>query len=202
MSDSNDGRRVYLKGQLPPSQTTPTLFLVGVLFGSLLVFLDVDGWLAAVLGGSRRGEQTGTALFLLFLVAAGMVNGYCAGLVAYTRSELKIPLPYYYPTERDIEGVSAADRHIWLSTVRVHDNLLEFLPNMLAVTAASTFVAGFRVLAPVLGLIWCVGRFFYALGYSTGLPQRRLPGLLLSLIPYFSQHGLILLYAVRLLLAK
>jgi glutathione S-transferase len=180
---------LLLVGQPPPSITSPLTFGFGIAVAFVLRFLRVEDMLQTL--PLSKGQ-----LFALFVVCTGLVNGYCSGLVAYARSQLKVPLPFAYPAPQDIPDVSASDRHTFLCTFRVHENYLEFLPQMLAVTAVATFVCGFSALAPLLGLIWCAGRFLYALGYSSGVPAKRLPGLFLSLFPYFAQHGLVVLWII------
>ncbi len=110
---------------------------IGSLVGGLLLLVDANAFLARLLG-----PKSAPALFVLFVVGTGAVNMLCAGLVAGARSRLNIPLPFFYPSHQDLEplGVSAADRHIWLCTVRVHENYLETLPQVLAVVATGAWI--------------------------------------------------------------
>ena len=66
-------------------------------------------------------------------------------------------------------------------SLRIHGNTVEqiliFLP---ALWLAALYFQGWA--PPILGLIWCLGRIIYALGYSRDAGAR-LPGFILTIFP-------------------
>lgn len=179
---------IFLKNQPSSFVSTPMTLGFGVVVALTLRVFGIEVFLYRFLSHVFSSNQ----LVALFVVLCGALNAFCAGLTAHARSKFSVPLPFVYPSPSDIPDVSAAARHEWLCVVRVHENFLEFLPQMLAISFVSVFICKHEYLGPVLGLVWILGRFLYAVGYSSGFPQRRLPGLLLSLLGYFTQHGLVI----------
>ncbi|GAB4818325.1 hypothetical protein N2152v2_005371 [Parachlorella kessleri] len=59
-------------------------------------------------------------------------------------------------------------------TQRAHQNTLEYLPQVLVLEALLGLQ--FPMYAASLGMAWNLGRVIYALGYSTGDPDKRVPG--------------------------
>ncbi len=188
-NDPNVKGPLNLSGAASPHVATLSLAGVFTLFAALLLWLDLEAQLQRVLG------KAVPALFVSFVVLAGWLNQFCAAMTAYHRQQLSVPLPFYYPSLEDVPN--KADRHVWLCVVRVHQNYLEFLPQMLGVSSVAFFVCGLPALASTLGIWWCCARYFYARGYSSGFPQRRLAGFIFSLIPYFTLHGLCGVWAVH-----
>jgi hypothetical protein len=130
--DSNARAPLRLIGQPGAHVTLPMTLAFGAAVGGFLLLVDANVFLARLLGA-----KTGPALLALFVIGTGVVNMLCAGLVAGARSRLNVPVPFFYPSQQDLEplGVSSVDRHVWLCTVRVQDNYLETLPQMLAAVA-------------------------------------------------------------------
>lgn len=76
--------------------------------------------------------------------------------------------------------------------LRVQTNTVEqitiFLP---ALWLATLYFHGW--LPPVAGILWCLGRIFYGLGYRPTKPQARLPGFALTI---FASVALIILAGI------
>ncbi|KAF6263405.1 hypothetical protein COO60DRAFT_1491029 [Scenedesmus sp. NREL 46B-D3] len=65
---------------------------------------------------------------------------------------------------------------------RAHQNTLETLPALLAMEC----LLGLQhpLYAAALGMIWNIGRIIYTFGYSTGDPNKRLPGIAIAGLTY------------------
>ena len=164
----------------PPYVSTPILFGSAVVIGYALELCRAEQLLSPWLGGK------GLALVGLSVFLAGALNNYLAGATVKARVKYQVPHPIAHPAKDECK-----ERHFFLCVVRSHENYLEFLPQFLAVLLFSTYICEKPSLAGLLGVFWIVGRFLYALGYSSGFVQRRLPGLFLSLLSYFILHGVI-----------
>lgn len=96
--------------------------------------------------------------------------------VGKMRKKLKI----FYPT-------MYSDKHPDFNCFqRAHQNTLENVPFLLATLP----FAGIRhpCVAAAFGAMWIVARVFYSLGYYTGDPRKRMPGVMAS---YAAQWGVI-----------
>ena len=106
-SDPSAKAPILLKGQPSPLLTTPMTMGFGLLLAVVFRFLAVESFLRSVLSFSSSFQLLG-----IFVVLTGVVNSYCAGLTAFTRSNLGIPVPFYYPSEKDVEHISPAARQL------------------------------------------------------------------------------------------
>jgi glutathione S-transferase len=61
---------------------------------------------------------------------------------------------------------------------RAHHNTLENLP--IFFTSQLLIAQVYPVTAAAIGLVWAVGRIVYMVGYSSGDPNKRLPGSMIS----------------------
>ncbi|KAF9921800.1 Microsomal glutathione S-transferase 3 [Linnemannia zychae] len=88
------------------------------------------------------------------------------------RKTAGVPLPAMYADEE--EAKKDKKKMIFNCKQRVHQNTLEGFTSYMV----SLMIAGARypVAAPVLGLIWCVGRLAYSYGYTSGDPSKRMYG--------------------------
>jgi len=61
---------------------------------------------------------------------------------------------------------------------RAHLNMLENLPFFLATLLTSGFL--FPLASAGFGALWLVGRVIYSMGYYSGKPEKRIPGVILA----------------------
>ncbi|KIZ01433.1 hypothetical protein MNEG_6530 [Monoraphidium neglectum] len=96
--------------------------------------------------------------------------------VAIARRKYNVAYPKMYA---EGEGEEA---QIFNCTQRSHQNTLETAPAMLVMTCMLGLV--YPVSAAILNAVWSVGRIFYATGYSTGDPSKRMTGAGISGLSY------------------
>ncbi|GBF92519.1 microsomal glutathione S-transferase [Raphidocelis subcapitata] len=113
--------------------------------------------------------------------------------VAVARKKFGIEYPQMYA-----EG-NGEEARIFNCTQRSHQNTLETAPAMCIMVAMLGLVH--PVTAAVLNLVWAVGRIFYATGYSTGDPKKRLPGAAASGLAYLASIIITLVTGLRVALA-
>ena len=110
-----------------------------------------------------------TLLTAAVTLLAVLVALWTAILVSRTRRKVGIPPPAVTGSP-DLE-----------CALRVQANTVEqfilFLP---ALWVAAIYFGGWIV--PAIGLIWCVGRILFALGYKAIKPQARAPGFALTIL--------------------
>uniref|UniRef100_A0A383VI21 Glutathione S-transferase 3, mitochondrial n=1 Tax=Tetradesmus obliquus TaxID=3088 RepID=A0A383VI21_TETOB len=96
--------------------------------------------------------------------------------VGLARREYGVPYPQMYAEGKD----DAAQT--FNCTQRAHQNTLETLPALLAMEC----LLGLQhpLYAATLGMIWNIGRIIYTFGYSTGDPNKRLPGIAVAGLTY------------------
>eukprot|EP01018_Ginkgo_biloba_P013625 Gb_08386 [translate_table: standard] len=103
------------------------------------------------------------------LVAVGycMLNFWMAMQVGKARRRYNVPYPALYAIESENK-----DAVVFNCVQRGHQNSLEAMP----VFFLSIILGGLQhpKAAAILGVIYSVARYFYFIGYSTGVPQRRL----------------------------
>ena len=83
-----------------------------------------------------------------------------------------------------------------MSVVRGHENYLEFLPLFLAYAGFNALVLKNSSFTAAAALLFVFGRLIYALGYSSGNVNLRVPGFFLSLLAYYGLSGTMLWYFV------
>ncbi|KAF9280668.1 Microsomal glutathione S-transferase 3 [Mortierella alpina] len=105
-------------------------------------------------------------------VASIVLVTFLGSRVTMYRDVAKVPLPFLYADAADCQA--DPKKHLFNCYQRVHQNTLEGFSSFLA----TLMFAGlwFPIAAPILGLIWCLGRIFYFFGYTTGRPRARLMG--------------------------
>jgi len=89
--------------------------------------------------------------------------------VAIARKRYNVPLPHLYA---DLASCNEDNKkHIFNCYQRGHQNALETYSQMLAML----FVGGLKhpIIASSAAIAWSVGRILYAVGYSSGNPNKR-----------------------------
>eukprot|EP00775_Hariotina_reticulata_P012726 gene12726-12856_t len=96
--------------------------------------------------------------------------------VGMARRKFGVPYPKMYAED------SQAHAQEFNCVQRAHQNTLETLGPVLVMES----LLGFQhpLTAATLGMIWNVGRIVYTLGYSTGDPNKRLPGIAIAGLTY------------------
>ncbi|HEX4027838.1 MAG TPA: MAPEG family protein [Rhizomicrobium sp.] len=110
-----------------------------------------------------------TLLTAAVTLLAVLIALWTAILVSRTRSRVKIPPPA-------VSGSPELE-----CALRVQANTVEqFILFMPALWVAALYFQGWA--PPIIGLIWCVGRILFALGYKAIKPQARAPGFALTIL--------------------
>jgi uncharacterized membrane protein YecN with MAPEG domain len=110
-----------------------------------------------------------TLLTAAVTLLAVLVALWTAILVARTRRRVGIPPPAVSGSP-DLE-----------CALRVQANTVEqFILFMPALWVAAIYFQGW--VPPIIGLIWCVGRILFALGYKAIKPSARAPGFALTIL--------------------
>ncbi|KAG0339266.1 Microsomal glutathione S-transferase 3 [Podila humilis] len=88
------------------------------------------------------------------------------------RKVADVPLPSAYADAADAKADKK--KHLFNCYQRVHQNTLEGYTGFMS----TLLIAGLRypIAAPVLGMVWIVGRIFYSMGYTSGDPNKRVLG--------------------------
>lgn len=109
-------------------------------------------------------------------------------MVSLARKKYQVPYPDMYTTDDK--------KKIFNCIQRAHQNTLENYTS----TMICLLLGGVQhpVLASVAGLVWIVGRVVYAMGYSTGDPERRMRGVF-AYIGLFTLFGCTISFALHLL---
>ncbi|KIM70371.1 hypothetical protein SCLCIDRAFT_19262 [Scleroderma citrinum Foug A] len=107
------------------------------------------------------------------LVSLGWVLLWQTILVIGARKHAAIKYPQMYAEQEECKSNPAALR--FNCTQRAHQNTLEAVP----IFILGTIITGLKYpcVATALGSGFVVGRVIYTLGYRTGKPGRRVPGL-------------------------
>ena len=105
---------------------------------------------------------------VLVSIAMFFVNWWKMIKIGLLRKELKVDYPTMYSNEHPIFNCYQ----------RAHQNTLEVVPYFYP----ALLTAGLRhpIGASIAGLMFCAGRIFYAIGYYSGDPEKRVPGALIS----------------------
>ena len=99
-----------------------------------------------------------TGIGAIFMV---MWKGICVG---QARKKYEVPYPDMYSKESKIFNCIQ----------RAHQNTLEKLPLFFFLLTMAGF--SYPRLSALAGWVWIVGRVLYAIGYSTGEPEKRMKG--------------------------
>merc|ERR1712033_108555 len=93
--------------------------------------------------------------------------------VGGARKKFKVKYPTMYSTDNDNFNCYQ----------RAHQNTLEVFPVFLAML----LVGGVHspCVSASAGVVWCISRIIYALGYYSGDPEKRVPGAIGSAIAIF-----------------
>lgn len=110
------------------------------------------------------------------LVSLGWVLLWQGLLVGRARKRAGIAYPQLYAEQAECKANPVALQ--FNCTQRAHQNTLEITP----IVILGTLIAGLKypLLATALSSAFSVGRVIYTLGYKTGEPARRVPGVAIS----------------------
>lgn len=114
---------------------------------------------------------------MVSLASTAALLQFLAIRVALARRQFDVPYPQMYV------GDSGSERgRVFDGTQRAHQNTLETAPAQMLMIA----VLGLAHPIPAAAAqgVWVAGRIAYGLGYSTGDPQARLPGVAISGLVY------------------
>ncbi|CAG8433634.1 1202_t:CDS:2 [Ambispora gerdemannii] len=92
--------------------------------------------------------------------------------VTLYRNEAKVPLPFLYAEKSEVE--KDEKKMIFNCYQRAHQNSLETQPQVLFMLAMTGLK--YPLFASGVGLVWVIGRIFFASGYQTGRPANRSRG--------------------------
>lgn len=115
-------------------------------------------------------------------------------LVAKARKQAGVQYPKLYA-----EGTNAVSIK-FNCTQRAHQNTMENLPVFLIMQIL--LAQAYPMLASALGVAWAVGRIIYALGYSTGDANKRLPGSAISNLVQIGTLGTLAFTAFKVLTGR
>lgn len=115
-------------------------------------------------------------------------------LVAKARKEAGVQYPKLYA-----EGTNAVSVK-FNCTQRAHQNTMENLPVFLIMQVL--LAQAYPLLASALGVAWAVGRIIYALGYSSGDANKRLPGSAISNLVQLGTLGTLAYTAFKVLTGR
>lgn len=115
------------------------------------------------------------------IAATGLVSQFLAVRVAVARKTYGVEYPALYADGNSDDAIQ------FNCIQRSHQNMLEYLPNALA----SQLVMGlvFPKVAGIMGASWALARLVYAAGYSTGDPDKRIPGNIFAGLLYLGLIG-------------
>ncbi|CAM0136167.1 hypothetical protein VKS41_005438 [Umbelopsis sp. WA50703] len=121
-----------------------------------------------------------------YVIAAGIASGlfttFLGMKVGGARKAAQVPYPYMYVEKSEAE--KDLKKNVFNCTQRAHQNTLEGYPLFLTLLFAGGISA--PVVSAAAGVVWILGKYFYAQGYSTGDPSKRTRG-------FFGYFGLITL---------
>ncbi|KAI1318112.1 Microsomal glutathione S-transferase 3 [Mortierella claussenii] len=105
------------------------------------------------------------------VVSAVLVLFFGARVTNY-RKVAKVPLPFMYADASECK--EDHQKYIFNCYQRVHQNTLEGFSAYLA----TLLLAGieYPIASAALGGVWCLGRIFYYIGYTSGNPSARMMG--------------------------
>ncbi|KAJ8027099.1 Microsomal glutathione S-transferase 3 [Holothuria leucospilota] len=120
-------------------------------------------------------DEYGYVVCVLFLAYAAFF--FLAEMVVYARKKFDVPYPTMY-SEKSKQ---------FNCYQRGHQNALESLPFFLVFT----LLGGLQhpLVVSVAGVVWCVGRIVYALGYYSGDASKRAPGAILAFLALVAIFG-------------
>ncbi|XP_027857359.1 microsomal glutathione S-transferase 3b [Xiphophorus couchianus] len=101
---------------------------------------------------------------ILIYLYSWIMLGYLAAKVIGARKKYKVKYPAMY-SDKD---------QMFNCIQRAHQNTLEVYPQWLVFQTIAALV--YPLIASALGAIWVTSRFFYAWGYYTGEPDKRMNG--------------------------
>ncbi|KAF9188067.1 Microsomal glutathione S-transferase 3 [Haplosporangium sp. Z 767] len=106
-------------------------------------------------------------------VASTLLVSFFGAKVTSYRDVAKVPLPFLYAEPAECKADHK--KLIFNCYQRVHQNTLEGFASYLI----TLMFAGLRypIASAALGSIWCLGRIFYYIGYTSGKPSARQMGI-------------------------
>ncbi|XP_071819081.1 glutathione S-transferase 3, mitochondrial-like [Apostichopus japonicus] len=102
---------------------------------------------------------------------------FLAEMVVYARKKFDVPYPTMY-SEKSKQ---------FNCYQRAHQNALETLPFFIVFLLLGGLQ--YPVASSIAGVVWCVGRLIYAVGYYTGDAGKRAPGSILGFLALFVLFG-------------
>lgn len=137
------------------------------------------------MGGLTVPDQYGYVIAILPLTY--VVLFVLAEMVVYARKKFDVPYPTMY-SEKSKQ---------FNCYQRAHQNALETLPFYIVFL----LLGGLQhpVAASVAGVVWCLGRVIYAIGYYTGDAGKRAPGSILAFLALFVLFGCTISLALHML---
>ncbi|KAJ3270712.1 hypothetical protein HDV01_007468 [Terramyces sp. JEL0728] len=116
---------------------------------------------------------------VLALIATQFVLIYLGMQVYDARKVANVPYPNLYASGEEAE--KDRKKHVFNCTQRGHHNTLESIPSFLILFGISSIE--YPKLAALSGVGYLVSRIIYAIGYSSGIPDRRYWGGALTGVP-------------------
>ncbi|XP_054894425.1 microsomal glutathione S-transferase 3b [Poeciliopsis prolifica] len=101
---------------------------------------------------------------ILIYLYSWIMLGYLAAKVIGARKKYRVKYPTMY----------SDNEHMFNCIQRAHQNTLELYPQWLVFQTITALM--YPLTATVLGAIWVTSRFFYAWGYYSGDPEKRMSG--------------------------
>ncbi|KAI8917836.1 hypothetical protein DFJ77DRAFT_428880 [Powellomyces hirtus] len=114
---------------------------------------------------------------------SALLMQYLAHKAGSLRKQAGVPYPYLYAERSEAE--KSPIKNLYNCHQRAHQNTLESYPGFLVLLATASITH--PLFAAASGAVWIVGKFFYAQGYYTGDPKKRLRGT----FAYFGLFGLL-----------
>lgn len=172
---------IILPRDMPQPPIIPA-FVIAVLFGFLASHFNLEQALA------RVSPVDAIHLFGLAAFAFWISMGVLTGRQFKARCRTGVGHPIAHPCNHDVKDPK--ERYEFLTYQRSIEHALEQFPVFFAAVVTVGFGFGQMYTAATCFLFWCVARYIYGLGYTSGNINKRQIGLGLSFLPHLVVHGL------------
>lgn len=184
-NNTNEPKESQLFFVFPRNQPQPPIvppFFVSIIFGFLATYFQLESWLA------RVWPVDSIHVFGLAAYAFWVSLGVLTGRQFRARCRNGVGHPIAHPCSHDVKDPK--ERYDFLTYQRSVEHTLEQFPVFFAAIVAVGF--GFKQMytAATCFLFWCVARYIYGVGYTSGNIHNRYLGLMLSFLPHLVVHGL------------